>query len=133
MSKQALSPEDKLMKAIWGNKWKTEAEREAEIEEAVNSVSDEDYKAMWGESVEETVSKIMDSIHEIEASQDDLMDMEEAANEFAQSVLERTNCLIGNQPVGEEIEAAFQAGASWMLKRIMKNKFKKAKNKPKED
>lgn len=125
-NKSVLSPEDKLMKAIYGDKWKTEAEREAEIEEAVARVTPEKYKEMWGETVEETVAKVMDSIHEIEATADDLADAEEAADEYTRDVLERTNCLIGNQPVGEEIDKAFKAGASWMLKRIMKNKFRKS-------
>lgn len=62
MSKEKMTPEDKLMKAIYGDKWKTEAEQEAEIEAQVASVSDEDYKKMWGESVDETVTKIMESV-----------------------------------------------------------------------
>lgn len=40
-------------------------------------------------------------------------DLEEASEEYTGKVLERTNMLIGNQPVGEEIEAAFKAGAQW--------------------
>ena len=62
-----LSPGDKLMKAIWGDRWKTEAEREAEIEEAVSRVTPEQYKEMWGETVEETVDKIMKDVKEIES------------------------------------------------------------------
>lgn len=40
-------------------------------------------------------------------------DLDEALEEYTRKVLERTNCLIGNQPVGEEIENAFKAGAKW--------------------
>ena len=57
--KNEMSPEDKLLKAIWGDKYKTEAEVEAEIEEAVSNVSDEDFKKQWGVSIEEHTNQMM--------------------------------------------------------------------------
>ena len=63
-----LSPEDKMMKAIYGDKWKTEAEREAEIEKAVGRVTDEEYKRIWGKSIDESVQEIMDRINDIESN-----------------------------------------------------------------
>lgn len=65
-NKNRMTPEDKLLKAIYGDKYKTEAEQEAEIEAQIASVSDEDYKKMWGESVDETVGKIMSDIEKSE-------------------------------------------------------------------
>ena len=61
-----LSPEDKIMKAIYGDKWKSEAEREAEIEKAVDRVTDEEYKRIWGKSIDESVQEIMNRIKDIE-------------------------------------------------------------------
>lgn len=54
-----MSPEDKMMKAIFKDKYKTEAEIEAEIEEAVNSVSDEEFEKMWGCTPKEHTDKMM--------------------------------------------------------------------------
>ena len=84
MSKKSkMSPEDKLMCAIYGKPLsevteadverlrrkfpelmaKIDAEQdarlEAEIEEAVNSVTDDDFKRMWGCSIEESVHRSM--------------------------------------------------------------------------
>lgn len=84
MSKKSkMYPEDKLMCAIYGKPLsevteadverlrekfpelmaKIDAEQdaklEAEIEEAVNSVTDEDFKKMWGCSIEESVHRSM--------------------------------------------------------------------------
>ena len=46
-------------------------------------------------------------------------DLEEAAEKYTTKVLERTNCLIGNQPVGEEVGSAFKAGAQWKEGQMM--------------
>lgn len=78
-----MSPEDKLMCAIYGKPLsdvtdadvdrlrkkypklmakidaKQEARLEAEIEDAVNSVTDEDFKKMWGCTIEESVNRSM--------------------------------------------------------------------------
>lgn len=66
MKEIELSPEDRIMKAIYGDKWKTEEERESEIDEAVNSVTDEEYKRIWGKSIDESVQEIMSRIKDIE-------------------------------------------------------------------
>ena len=68
--KDKLTPEDRIMKAIYGDKWKTEAELEAEIDEAVNSVTDEEYKRIWGKSIDESVQEIMNRIKDIEKKED---------------------------------------------------------------
>ena len=81
--KSKMSPEDKLMCAIYGKPLsevtdadvdrlrkkypklmakidaEQEARLEAEIEEAVNSVTDEDFKKMWGCTIEESVNRSM--------------------------------------------------------------------------
>ena len=57
--KNEMTPDDKLLKAIYGEKYKTEAEMEAEIDEAVNNVDDEEFKRIWGCTVEEHTHKMM--------------------------------------------------------------------------
>lgn len=61
-----MTPEDRILKAIYGDKWKTEAEIEAEIDEAVSKVTDEEYKRVWGKSIDESVAEIMTRIKDID-------------------------------------------------------------------
>lgn len=82
-NKRMLSPKDRLLCAIYGKPLsevteadvdrlrqrfpdlmakidaEQEAKLEAEIEEAVNSVTDEDFKKMWGCSIEESFHRTM--------------------------------------------------------------------------
>ena len=50
-------------------------------------------------------------------------DLEEAVNDYTRKVLERTNCLIGNQFVGEEISKAVKFGANWQKEQMLKKSF----------
>lgn len=47
-------------------------------------------------------------------------ELEEAVDGYIGKVLERTNCLIGNQPVGEEISKAIKFGAKWQKEQMLK-------------
>lgn len=57
--KKEMTPEDKMMKAIYGKDWKTEAEIEEEIEKVAVSVTDEDYKKMTGYDINDVTSDSM--------------------------------------------------------------------------
>lgn len=57
----------------------------------------------------------IDSLQEESVSED----LEEAVDSYTRKVLERTNCLIGNQPVGEEISKAVKFGAKWQKEQMM--------------
>ena len=46
-------------------------------------------------------------------------DLEEAVDGYTRKVLEKTNLLIGNQPVGEEISKAVKFGAKWQKEKMM--------------
>ena len=62
-----LSPEDKLLKEIFGDNYKTEAEQEEEIERKTSSVSDEDFQRMWGKPIDEHTAEMMKWVVKVEA------------------------------------------------------------------
>ena len=53
--------------------------------------------------------KLIDTLQDEPVSKD----LEEIIDGYTRTVLERTNCLIGNQSVGEEISKAVKFGANW--------------------
>lgn len=62
MKKNKLSPQDKLLKAVakaQGLEYKTDTELEAEIEEAVNSMTDEEYRRITGHDIHEDTHELM--------------------------------------------------------------------------
>lgn len=69
MSKRIkMTPEEKLMKAIWGDNYKTSAEEEAEIEEftkKVEAMTDEEFKAEFGRTREEEHERMKNMLEEI--------------------------------------------------------------------
>ena len=76
-----------------------------ELRTKLDSMSKEEFEQVWGkykvEEIEEPISE----------------ELEEAIDGYTRKVLERTNCLIGNQPIGEEISKAVNFGAEWQAKK----------------
>lgn len=61
------SPEQKLMEAIFGKNMERKDEVMAKYyENQAENVTDEEFKTMWGISLDEHVKKMMDYIHELE-------------------------------------------------------------------
>lgn len=54
-----MTPEDRLVEAIFG---KTQADIEREDLEKAESVTDEEFKQMWGVSIEEHTNKMMNFV-----------------------------------------------------------------------
>ena len=50
-------------------------------------------------------------------------ELEEIVDDYTSKVLERINCLIGNQPVGEEISKAVEFGAHWQKEQDIKHGY----------
>lgn len=82
------------------------------------SVSEEQVKeSAKNQHVNETCKNSEDSLTQEPASEG----LEEVADGYTRKVLERTNCLIENQSVGEEILKAVKFGAKWQKEQMIRN------------
>lgn len=111
--KNKLSPEDKLMKAIYGNNFKTDAE----IEAVVNKISDEDYKQMTGRDIKDDVDNIMLYVRAMKRK-DELSEMVENLSK---------DKYFPNENYRDVFKRTLMQAAQWQYEELMKDipKWKK--------